>query len=154
MQGNIKIRQMEFTQQHTLTQNQYKTLIEEKLERARLMVQHQQRTERRQQNAWSVYKEETRSSLGTITTGKRADRIHERHGENVPGKTPGQGIDPVISCGNAGYSKTHWMNNAAGRKINYWCGSTWTDRHGPGCFWICCLNTTLSSWPLISYLLY
>jgi len=50
-QENIKIRQMAFAQQHTLTQNQYKVLIEEKLERARLMVQNQRRTERRAQQA-------------------------------------------------------------------------------------------------------
>jgi hypothetical protein len=51
VQGNIQVKQMGFAQQHTLTQGQYKALIEEKLERARLMVQNQRRTERRKQQA-------------------------------------------------------------------------------------------------------
>jgi hypothetical protein len=51
VQGNIQIKQMAFAQQHTLTQSQYKALIEEKVERARLMVQNQRRTERREHHA-------------------------------------------------------------------------------------------------------
>jgi hypothetical protein len=51
VQGNVQIRQMTFAQQHTLTQSQRKALIEEKVERARLMVQHQRRTERREHHA-------------------------------------------------------------------------------------------------------
>lgn len=51
VQGNIQIKQMAFAQQHTLTQSQRRALIEEKLERARLMVQNRLRTERRQQHA-------------------------------------------------------------------------------------------------------
>ena len=48
IEGNVQIRQSLFTQQHTLTQSQRQALIEEKLERARLMVQNRRRTERRQ----------------------------------------------------------------------------------------------------------
>ena len=34
---------------------------------------------------------ETRSTPRTLNSGKWADSIHERHGDNVSGKTTGQG---------------------------------------------------------------
>ncbi len=52
--------------------------------------------ESKDSQGFCLYKVQVGTSLQSTIKKEGADRIHERDGDNVPSKTPGQGIDPVI----------------------------------------------------------